>query len=136
MFQLLGCVLWWVSGKTLGLWLLYSSYLSPPKYYLPPQCMTTQSVVLVASINSRYTISTLPVFRRFRWGLILGCTNEELLMWHRKCLQCWLLTVKIVMALVLALALLNPSGSYKNLSLIVSSLCGGIPSRINLLLIT
>ena len=93
-------------------------------------------MVLVTSRNIKYTLSTLLVSSRVRWGLILGCTNEGIFMWHRNHWRVWFPTVKIVLALVLALALFNTSWSCQNLSLRGSSFCLGSPSWIKFLLVT
>ena len=76
----------------------------------------------------RYPISPLLVCIMYRWGFILGCTNEGLLVCHRNRWIIWLPTVKIWLYLVLEIAILYPSWTYLTLILIGSSCCGWIPS--------
>ena len=57
-------------------------------------------------------------------------------MWHRNRWRVWFPTEERGMALVLAIALLNPIWSCQTLSFRGSSFCVGIPSWIKLLLIT
>ena len=98
--------------------------------------MVYSSGVLETSRHGRYSQSPLPVFSRWGWGIILGCTNEGIYMWRRKRRQIWLPTVKTRMALVWVRALLHPSWSCWNLSCRGSYFCGGSTSLPGTLLIT